>query len=164
MQNTASPNQPLPELGNPFETAKVLRAFAECSRTIQDTVVEMATIVDDPASDDDDRAAAFDAIMEALFPGTTADILQTYHQKISSPELAQAAEQLHSEQLSFVQRLTAAMKQKNMTQEALAEAAGVGQSAVSNILTRGCRPQRRTVEKFAAALGLKPTELYPELH
>ena len=162
MPPTTTIHSPQQEFGNPFETAKVLRAFVECSSTIQNIVLEMAAIIGDPESDDDDRSFAFDAMMEALFPGTAADVLESYHQKLRSPDFAAAAERLRTEHQSFADRLLAAMKQKDMTQEDLAKAAGVGQPAVSNMLTRGCRPQRRTIAKFAVALGMDPTELFPE--
>ena len=59
-------------------------------------------------------------------------------------------------------RVRKLMKVKGITQEDLANAAEITQPAVSNLLTRGCRPQRRTVEKFAGALGVNPSELWPE--
>jgi len=48
-----------------------------------------------------------------------------------------------------------------MTQEALAAKLGVGQPAISNMLNRQCRPQRRTVLRLAQALGISPEELWP---
>jgi transcriptional regulator with XRE-family HTH domain len=53
------------------------------------------------------------------------------------------------------------MQAKKWTQEMLAEKAGVGQPAISNMLNRQCRPQRRTIQKFAAVLGVSPDELWP---
>jgi len=50
-----------------------------------------------------------------------------------------------------------------MTQEELAEKTGVGQPAISNMLNRQCRPQHRTVRRFADALGISPEELWPPL-
>ena len=76
-------NEPLKEPrkveGNPFEFARVLCAFVDCSTPIQNIVLEMAAIISDPDSDDDDRMVAFDAMMEALFPGNTADAREQYH-------------------------------------------------------------------------------------
>ena len=54
------------------------------------------------------------------------------------------------------------MKQRSITQEQLAEAIGVGQPAVSMLLSRTCRPRKRTVERIAVALGVEPSELWPE--
>ena len=42
-----------------------------------------------------------------------------------------------------------------------AAAIGVGQPAISMVLTRNCRPQRRTVEKIAKALDVSAEEVWP---
>jgi len=148
--------------GNPFEFARVLCAFVDCSTPIQNIVLEMATIISDPKSDEEDRIVAFDAMMEALFPGKTADMREGYHAILRSPAGAAAATELRTEQEGFATRVRRMMKEKGVTQEDLANAADITQPAVSNILTRGCRPQRRTVEKFATALGVSAIELWPE--
>jgi transcriptional regulator with XRE-family HTH domain len=64
------------------------------------------------------------------------------------------------EEQTFAQRLSAFLTEKEMTQEQLASAIGVGQSAISNMLNRQCRPQRKTVARIAAALGIEPAELW----
>jgi transcriptional regulator with XRE-family HTH domain len=61
----------------------------------------------------------------------------------------------------FVAAVARAMKRQGITQVELAERMGVGQPAVSMVLSRKRRPQRRTVEKFAAALGVTPKKLWP---
>ena len=48
-----------------------------------------------------------------------------------------------------------------MTQEQLAAKIGVGQPAISNMLNRQCRPQRRTVKRLATALDVSPEDLWP---
>jgi transcriptional regulator with XRE-family HTH domain len=53
------------------------------------------------------------------------------------------------------------MEERGVTQTELAERIGVGQPAISNMLCRQCRPQKRTVEKIAAALEVAPEELWP---
>ena len=122
----------------------------------------MATIISDNESTPDEMTVAFDAMMEALFPGTTTEVLETYHGLIKSPEAAKAASELKAEEQSFTERVRNLMHEKNVTQEALAATAGIGQPAVSNILNRRCRPQRRTVVRFAEALGVSPQELWPD--
>ena len=44
----------------------------------------------------------------------------------------------------------------------LANASGVGQPAISMMLSRNCRPQKRTVIRIAAALGISPGELWSD--
>jgi lambda repressor-like predicted transcriptional regulator len=146
---------------HPLEAARFLRAFVECNREMQETVLEMAEIVSDPTSTDDERALAFDAMMEALFPGTSAHVLDFDRQRLKSPEAASEAEKLKEESRSFGQRVKEAMVKNGVTQSQLAAAAGIGQPAVSNILNRGCHPQRRTIERFANALQMSPDDLWP---
>ncbi|MFM7038566.1 MAG: helix-turn-helix domain-containing protein [Planctomycetaceae bacterium] len=52
------------------------------------------------------------------------------------------------------------MEEKNMSQETLASLMGVSQPAISNMLNRRCRPQRRTIVRFAQALGVTEEELW----
>ena len=62
----------------------------------------------------------------------------------------------------FAERLADAMQKAGVTQVELAEKVGIGQPAVSMILNRSCRPQRKTVQRFAEALGLNPRDLWPD--
>jgi transcriptional regulator with XRE-family HTH domain len=48
-----------------------------------------------------------------------------------------------------------------MSQEDLAKATGVSQPAISNLFTRGNRPQQRTIGKFAQALKVEVSDLWP---
>ncbi len=53
------------------------------------------------------------------------------------------------------------MEKRNLTQTALAGLVGLYQSAISVMLSRQCRPRRRTVAKLATALGVAPAGLCP---
>jgi transcriptional regulator with XRE-family HTH domain len=53
------------------------------------------------------------------------------------------------------------MDKAGLTQEQLAEKIGVGQPAISMMLKRQCRPQKRTVQRLAEALGVAAEELWP---
>jgi transcriptional regulator with XRE-family HTH domain len=53
------------------------------------------------------------------------------------------------------------MTKSGITQEELAKTVGIGQPAISNMLKRQCRPQKRTVERLAEALKLSPQDLWP---
>jgi len=48
-----------------------------------------------------------------------------------------------------------------MTQSELGDRIGVGQSAISMMLSRNCRPQKGTVKKIADALEVQPSDLWP---
>lgn len=49
-----------------------------------------------------------------------------------------------------------------LTQDELAEKAGVSQSTIANIELNNAEPQFRTIRKLARALDVDPTELIPE--
>lgn len=142
--------------------ASFIGAFFECSPAVQDVVREMIAIIEDDEASFEDKDAAANTLYEALFPLRTADFCDMEEGAYKSPSFLQAGEDLEAEHEAFSDRVRALMEKNNVTQEALANAAGISQPAVSNILTRKSRPQRRTVAKFAAALGVAPEELWPE--
>jgi DNA-binding XRE family transcriptional regulator len=150
------------ESRHPFEIARFLTAFVECKREIQDIALEMAAIISDPESTDDERTVAFDALSSALFPGKTADAQEEYRQQLDSSEAKQATEEIIAQTESFAQRVRELMAQKGITQEQLAKLIDVGQPAISNLLNRRCRPQRRTIEKIAASLGVQAHEIWQD--
>jgi transcriptional regulator with XRE-family HTH domain len=52
------------------------------------------------------------------------------------------------------------MAQRQLTQAELAQRIGVGQSAISMLLKRRCRPQRKTLGKLATTLGVEVEALW----
>jgi transcriptional regulator with XRE-family HTH domain len=74
-----------------------------------------------------------------------------------------ASRRMADEEAAFAERLLTVMAEKSMSQVQLAAAVGVGQPAISMMLSRNCRPQRRTVEKLARALEVSPETLWPDL-
>ena len=82
----------------------------------------------------------------------------------SSEEMRQALDEMDKEEEMFAERLRAIMEEKGLTQTQLAESLKIGQSAISNMLHRQCRPQRRTVLRIAEALGVDPGDLWPAWH
>ena len=68
--------------------------------------------------------------------------------------------EMDEEEESFAQH-SQADGQHRITQEQLAERIGVGQPAISNMLNRNCRPQKKTIMKLATALNVSPTVLWP---
>jgi lambda repressor-like predicted transcriptional regulator len=146
---------------NALEAARFLQAFVECNRQTQESVLEMTSIITDPNSTDDERAMAGDAIVEALFPMLSVDVPEHYRHLIRDESAVSISRDIQAEEKQFADKVRVCMAQKGVTQETLAQRAGIGQPAVSNILNRRCRPQRRTVVKFAEALGVSPQELWP---
>jgi lambda repressor-like predicted transcriptional regulator len=143
------------------EFARYLQAFVECNNEIQNLVLEMAAIVSDESTTDEERELASDAMMQALFPGDSADGLEYYKAILASPDGRSAAAAIAEQQATFADNLRRIMAAKGITQEQLASLTGVGQPAISNMLKRACRPQQRTVRRFAEALGVGPHDLWP---
>lgn len=142
--------------------ASFIGAFFECPPAVQQVVREMITIIEDDEASPEDKDAAANTLYEALFPSRAADFCDLEESAYKSPAFQQANEELEAEHDAFSDRVRVLMRKSNITQEMLANATGISQPAVCNILTRKARPQRRTVVKFAAALGVSPEELWPE--
>ncbi len=98
-------------------------------------------------------------ISEALFPSPSHDLEEL--EKKAAPQDKTILDRMDHEEATFAERLAILMEKRNMTQEELGAAIDVGQSAISMMLARDCRPQRRTVEKLARALRVSPEELWP---
>jgi predicted XRE-type DNA-binding protein len=132
---------------------------------IQGMIVEMASIANDPEATPEEREAAVSTIAEALFPAGDdgplgVDLEASESLDAEGPEKA-VLDAMDAEETAFSERLTVLLRQKKVTQVQLAELIGVGQPAISMMLARKCRPQRKTVEKVAGALGVAPEELWP---
>ena len=141
--------------------ARLIGRAMECSREIQEIVLEMAAIVVDENSAPDEIDLAYEAMIEALDPGMTADCLDNYKAMLGSSEFVEHAAQLKAEQEAFADRLRSAMEKKSFTELQLAEKTGIGQPAISNLLHSKYRPQFATVKKLADALEVSPDALWP---
>jgi len=78
-----------------------------------------------------------------------------------SPAQRELRTQIEQVEMAFAATLARLMAERQLTQAQLAERIGVGQSAISMLLKRRCRPQRRTLGKLAEALGVPVEELWP---
>jgi len=141
--------------------AMLFHAFNACSPEVQTIIKEMGEIIVDESVPVDEKVHAVDVVVEALFPALTAEIREGDNGFMNSPQAEEARADLDKEEETFANRLRDLMDSKGMTQDALAKATGVGQSAISNMLKRCCRPQQRTIARLAAALGAEPSDLWP---
>jgi lambda repressor-like predicted transcriptional regulator len=141
--------------------ATILSAYKECGGEIRAVVDEMVAIIGSSESSEEERDLATETVVEALFPALTAEIREQNAGFLTSPEGRKIRSELASEEETFASRLAAKMRERGLKQEDLADKTGVGQSAISMMLNRQCRPQRRTVERMAEALGVRPEELWP---
>lgn len=141
---------------------EIQNAYFQCDPEIQKVVDDMLQICRESEADEGEKSRALATIMEAIFPSLAADIREI-EELVGKTDAGLARErQMDKEEEGFSQRLRQLMEEKGLTQEQLAEATGVGQPAISNMLNRRCRPQQRTVAKFAEALDVSPKDLWPE--
>jgi len=138
-----------------------LHAYRECSPAIREVVDEMTEILVDAEATEDDRLMATTTIIEAIFPGLSVDMMEGFSNGMQSSSAVNVRVELDAEEATFAERLRAIMEAKNVSQEQLALLTGVGQPAISNMLKRQCRPQRRTIVRLAQALDVAESELWP---
>ncbi len=134
--------------------AKVFCAFLECSDEVQIAIKDMAEIVVDSTSTEDEKQAAVLTIADALFPDHRSlgvDLEEC--EEDMCPEVQQILRQMDAQEAMFSERVNAILQSKGWTQGDLAKAVGVGQPAISMMLSRNCRPQRHTVDRIASCTG-----------
>ncbi len=158
MSTVTTPNEILAAGASQF--AMYFNAYRECSPEIQEIIHDMAAIAGDSDATVDEKRLASQTLIEALFPALTADMHDLDETLLRSQESQQIEKDLDREEETFAERLRALMAEKSVTQEYLAEMTKVSQPAIANMLARQCRPQRRTIAKIAAALGVEPSELW----
>ena len=155
--------------------ASIIHALHECSDELRDHAVRMLEILNDPETDSDERMATVYTVADLLFPNThegdkqlgidLADLEKIARDPNNAHAVAAGTpaviDAMDAEEATFAERLAATMREQNVTQTALAERVGLHQSAISMMLSRDCRPQKRTVTKLAAALGVEPAALWP---
>lgn len=147
--------------------APVFQAYLECSDDLQEHARKLFAQLSNPETDEDDRALAAMTLADVLFPNLHegelgSDLEECEAQGAQhSPEAKAALECMDREEATFADRLQKAMSDRGLTQVQLAEQIGVGQSAISMMIQRQCRPQRRTVARMAEALAMSPEDLWP---
>ena len=121
----------------------------------------------DPETDDDDRFMAASTLADVLYPNTHEgdrmlgmDLKEAERIAQDNPEARAALADMDREEASFADALAAAMTARGVSQSELAKRVGIGQPAISMMLARECRPQKRTVRRLAEGLGMNPTELW----
>jgi DNA-binding Xre family transcriptional regulator len=127
-------------------------------------IATMASIVADRNATPDEIEAALETIREGLYPTQPIDLGLDGEWEPGENRSGEnrASEEMDLQESTFANRLDELMRLKRISQVQLAEAIGVGQPAISMMLARSCRPQRRTVEKLARALGVAPSDLWPD--
>lgn len=154
---------PAQQLSKQF--ADVFQSYLECSDEVQAAIIEMVKIVKAPDATDEERESALETMAEALFPAKHNNNIgidfDDGYESEAPVEVKRVLMQMEKEEAGFSERVSVLLEKRNMTQRDLAAGVGIGQPAISMILSRNCRPQKRTVEKIAKVLMVSPEELWP---
>ena len=145
-------------------------ALAECNDAVQEVVVKMLGVVKNPHTTRTERQRALMTIADALFPIT--DESGDYGLDLAASEAEAAAtsasltrevEKMDSQEATFAHRLRSLLDAKQISQNELADRVGCSQPAISQMLNRNCRPQKKTILKLAEALNVKAQDLWPDI-
>jgi lambda repressor-like predicted transcriptional regulator len=144
----------------------VLTAYLEKSPVVQAVIRDLLNIIKNDNLPPKERVWAETSLQEALFrhqpsPRARSGGAVTEAERPQLPGLGEAHQRLEEEERVFAGNLARLLAEKKLSQAELARHVGVGPSAISMMLSRRCRPQRRTVEKLAQALGVEVRELWP---
>lgn len=139
----------------------VMSALEQCDAEIQKEIAAMIAIYRDPETTADEKRAALYTIVEALFPSHSADYMLYCESARRTKQADSIRREMDQEDATFAERLAVCMRDRNLTQVELATKIGVSQPAIANMLNRNVRPQKKTVLKFAEALGVAPEYLWP---
>jgi transcriptional regulator with XRE-family HTH domain len=154
----------------PGQRRQLLCALAECSDAVQEAVLKLVRVITAPNVSVRERKRALMTLAEALFPNPGSDGKYGLDARSSeaeaadhSPGLAHEIRRMDSQEAEFANRLQHLMSQKHVTQAELAQRVGCTQPAISQMLSRRCRPHKKTIMKLAEALSVTPQDLWPDL-
>lgn len=155
-------------LSQTLGAAGILGPLIECSADLQKHALALMGVLLDPETDADERVLTASTLADVLFPNTHEgdrmlgmDLQEAERIAMGNPDAHAALAEMDREEATFAAALDAAMRSRGVSQSELAQRVGIGQPAISMMLARECRPQKRTVARLAAALGMPPGELWP---
>lgn len=142
--------------------AAMKSAFDGCSAEVQAIITEMIKVISNPNVSASDKIHATEVIVEAMLPSLTTDFREIEQYQQDSDEGKALEESLILQETEFYERVQSLMEKNGLSQNDLANRMGVTQPAVSNLLKRQGRPQRRTIVRVAEALNVSPSDLWPD--
>jgi transcriptional regulator with XRE-family HTH domain len=139
----------------PAERKRFLARLAECGDAVQQVVTKLIGVIKNPDTTPAERQRTLSKIADALFinPDETDKV----------PRLACEVEKMNTHQATFAQRLRELMEAKRISQQELADRAHCTQPAISQMLNRACRPQKKTILKLAEVLNVQARDLWPDI-
>ena len=146
----------------------IVLALMECDDELRTVAKDLLEQLASGELDKHEEQSTCALLAEILFPNADAsgipglDLLGAEAIAIREhPEAAPILAAMDRQESTFAERLRDLMATKGITQVELAEKVGIGQPAISMMLNRTCRPQKKTVQKLAMALEVAPTDLWP---
>ena len=146
----------------------IVLALQECSVELRTEAIGLFEDLQSGELDAYQTRATLALLAEILFPDADAaglpglDLVEIESlAPTQNPEAASVLEKMDQEETTFAENLQRFMAERQLTQVQLAEKVGLGQPAISMMLHRACRPQKKTIRRFAEALDVAPTALWP---
>ena len=148
--------------------APIILALEECSTELREEAFILFGNLASGELDASEQLRTVALLTEILFPNADdvglpgLDLVEAERIAPSqNPEAEGILSEMNQEEETFAIRLQSIMSERGWTQAQLAEKVGLGQPAISMMLQRNCRPQKKTIQRFADALQVKPVELWP---
>jgi transcriptional regulator with XRE-family HTH domain len=138
---------------------------------VQQVVIKLLGVIKHPDTTPAERQRALMTIADALFLnpdetdgeyGQDLAVSESYA-ATAVPRLAREVEKMNTQEATFAQRLRELMEAKRISQQELADRVQCSQPAISQMLNRACRPQKKTILKLAEALNVQPRDLWPDI-
>jgi lambda repressor-like predicted transcriptional regulator len=147
------------------KASAILNALEECSPELRAEAVELLKDLNSGELDPIAETATMTLLSEILFPNTDDEGLYGLDRLAPSqdPEAEAILEEVDRVEADFASRVLECMNAAGMTQSDLAKRLGIGQPAISMMLQRSCRPQKRTIRRMAEALGVRAQDLWPTI-
>jgi lambda repressor-like predicted transcriptional regulator len=147
----------------------IILALSECGHELRAEVIELFKQLDGGELDEQETQATTALLADILFPTVDhrglpgLDLVEAEEvDRSTDPEAKGILTRMDDEEAHFARQVQRLMDEKGLTQAELADKVGLGQPAISMMLNRVCRPQRKTVLRFAQALEIAPEELWPQ--
>lgn len=145
-------------------------AVSRSSDAIQQVVVRLIVVVKNPTTSPVERQRALMTIADALFPNADENgeygldlVTSEAGAAAENPSLAREVQKMDTQEATFAQRLREVMEAKRISQLELADRVSCSQPAISQMLNRNCRPQKKTILKLAKALNVQVCDLWPDI-
>ena len=151
---------------NALKVSDVLQAFFQLDAATQQEIQEQVKRLSDAhtsAAERDLTEKTLAAMLHSAAGKPAARPVLSQDERFG-PAHHELRAHMEQAEAAFAATLARLLAERQLTQAQLAERIGVGQSAISMLLKRRCRPQRRTLGKLAEALGVTVEVLWPGFH